>query len=64
MVQNIGSRGLIFVFPDFLTSEKVLMTIQIYVINAKKHLFICDTGIYTEESNIIRIPTKGDAFFA
>ena len=54
MVQNVGSRGLVFIFPDFLTSEKVLMTIQIYVINGKDHLFICDTGIITEQINMLK----------
>ncbi|MFW9969412.1 MAG: MBL fold metallo-hydrolase [Candidatus Odinarchaeota archaeon] len=58
LVQNIGNRGLLFIFPDFLTSERVLMTIQIYVINAKKHLFICDTGIKRDQMLMLKEDIK------
>ena len=39
-VRNIGSRGLLFVFPDYQVFPEVSLTIQIYVIVGKKHIFI------------------------
>jgi glyoxylase-like metal-dependent hydrolase (beta-lactamase superfamily II) len=47
-IQKIGTRGLLFTFPGFLPFPKVPMPIQIYVIKGKNNLYICDTGINTE----------------
>ncbi|MFX1316833.1 MAG: MBL fold metallo-hydrolase, partial [Promethearchaeota archaeon] len=53
-VQKIGSRGYLFIFPDFNPFPQVSMSIQIYVINGKSHLFICDTGLGIEQMNGIK----------
>ncbi len=53
-VQKIGSRGFLFTFPDFIPYPQVPMSIQIYVINGKNHLFICDTGIEKEQMIMLK----------
>ncbi len=53
-VQKIGSRGFIFTFPDFFPYPQVPMPTQIYVINGKNNLYICDTGIDTESMNLLK----------
>ena len=53
-VQKNGSRGLIFVFPDFQAFPQVTLTIQIYVIVGKKNIFICDTGARADQMETIK----------
>jgi len=53
-VRNIGSRGLLFIFPNFQVFPQVSLTIQIYVIVGKKHIFICDTGVRAKQTKTIK----------
>lgn len=53
-VQEIGSRGFLFTFPDFIPYPQVPMPIQIYVINGKNNLFICDTGVKKEQIDMLK----------
>lgn len=53
-VQKIGSRGLLFVFPDFQVFSQVSLTIQIYVIIGYKHIFICDTGVEADQMETLK----------
>ncbi|MFX0144814.1 MAG: MBL fold metallo-hydrolase [Candidatus Hodarchaeota archaeon] len=53
-VQKIGTRGLLFSFPNFKVFPQVEVTIQIYVINEEKHLFICDTGLGVEQMSMLK----------
>jgi len=53
-VQKIGSRGLLFVFPDFQVFPQVSLTIQIFVIIGDKHIFICDTGIKADQMETLK----------
>ncbi len=53
-VEEIGSRGLLFTFPDFTPYPQVPMPIQIYVINGKNNLFVCDTGVNKEQMSVLK----------
>lgn len=53
-VQKIGRRGFLFTFPGFFPYPQVPMPTQIYVINGKKNLYICDTGLDTESMNLLK----------
>lgn len=53
-VRKIGSRGLLFVFPDYQVFPQVTLTIQIYVIIGKKHIFICDTGVRADQMEALK----------
>jgi flavorubredoxin len=41
-ITTIGSRGVVFTFDDLSTDEYDSPT-NVYVINGKEHIFICDT---------------------
>ncbi len=53
-VEELGSRGLLFTFPDFIPFPQVPMPIQIYVIKGKKNLFICDTGANKDQLILVK----------
>jgi glyoxylase-like metal-dependent hydrolase (beta-lactamase superfamily II) len=57
--RKIGSRGLLFIFPDYRPFHPdVPLSIQIYVINGDKHLFICDTGMVPDQMESIKLYLK------
>ena len=53
-VQKIGTRGLLFIFPNYKPFPQVDLTIQIYVINGNKHIYICDTGLEIDQMNELK----------
>jgi len=53
-VQEIGSRGLLFTFPDFNPFPQISFSIQNYTIIGKNHIFICDTGLGTDRMNSLK----------
>ena len=53
-VQEIGTRGLLFTFPDFNPFPQISISIQIYAIIGKNHIFICDTGLGTDQMKSLK----------
>jgi len=59
-IQKLGQRGIVFSFPNFIPFPQVDVTIQIYVIIGKEHLFICDTGLGVEQMNQLKLYLKNN----